>query len=320
MYNRTIGERLKTERERLWLSLDEVSNATRISKKYLEAIEENDFEIFSSHTQAIGFIKNYSNFLKIDPVNIIAIYKRDFEAVKQTRKIHKIDDDELEKARNPTLFDKFKQTQLTSKRVWALTSILLILVFVILTTGFIKSAFSPPYFKIIAPINISVSESKDFSTSNKTIQIKGETAGYTLIKLNEIPLVLSTGFTFESEELPITSEVTKFVITAESQLGVKSQAILNIKREDIEKRNAKKDIVISTSLSGILVKATVDNIIQYNDLTTTLAPVNLSVAQTFTLETDNYSVLTISYNNKLYQPKANTSKFIINDSGDLIQE
>jgi len=320
MYNRTIGERLKSERERLWLSLDEVSNTTKINKKYLIAIEENSFETFTSHTQAIGFIRNYSNFLNIDPVNLIAIYKRDFESEKLTRKIQKVEDEDLLKAKNPSNWDKIKQTQLTSKRVWALISILLIIVFIILTSGFIKAAFAPPYFKITSPIEVSAGETKEFLTSEKTIKISGDTAGYTLIKLNEIPLTLNTGFAFQSEELPITSEETKFIITAESQLGVKSQARLVIKREDIIKRNAKKVVTLSTNLSGVFVKATVDNVIQYNDILTEGINVNLSVSQNFQIETDNFSPIFLKYNNLNFQLKGNLTKFLINDAGELIVE
>lgn len=320
MYNRTIGERLKTERERVWMSLDEVSNTTRINKKYLQAIEENEFEMFSSHAQAIGFIRNYSNALNVDPTNLIAIYKRDFEAEKLSRKITKIDDEEFEKSKNPTFYSKLKQTQLTSKRVWAGISVLFIIVFIVLTTGFVKNAFAPPYFKVNAPIDLTLNETKEFSTSEKTIKIQGETLGYTLIKLNEIPLVLSTGFTFQSEDLPITSEITKFVITAESQLGVKSQAILNIKREDIEKRNAKKEIILSSNNSGVFLKATVDDVIQYNDILTEGINIKLSVSQKFELETDNYVPLFLKYKDINYQLKGNNAKFTINDAGELIQE
>ncbi|MFS8130637.1 MAG: helix-turn-helix domain-containing protein [Candidatus Dojkabacteria bacterium] len=320
MYNRTIGERLKTERERVWLSLDQISNNTKINKKYLEAIEDNDFESFSSHTQAIGFIRNYSNFLKVDPTNLIAIYKRDFESEKQSRKIKKIDDEELEKSKNPSRFEKLKQTQFTSKRLWVMFSILFIIVFIVLTSGFIKTAFAPPYFKISSPIELLGGDNKTFSTSEKLIKIKGDTSGYTLIKINEIPLVLSSGFTFESEDIPITAEDTKFVISAESQLGVKSQAILNIKREDIEKRNAKKTVVLSSNLSGIFVTATVDNVIQYNDILTDGSKINLMVSQSFQIETDNFAPIFLKYNNLNYQLKGNVSKFTINEAGELIQQ
>lgn len=319
MYSRTIGERLKAERERVWLSLDEVSNATRINKRYLNAIENNEFSEFSSHTQAIGFIRNYSNYLKVDPINLIAIYKRDFEAEKKVRKINKVDDEALEKSKNPTKINRFKNLYITSKRVWAGVSLFFIFGFILLAISVYKTAFAPPYFRLTAPTEVINNQNSQYSTSDKTIQIKGETQGYTLIKINEIPLTLSSGFTFQTENLPITDLETKFVITAESQLGVKSESILTVKREDIAKKNEKKEIKISSSKSGVFVKATADGVIQYNDLTIQGNNITLIVNKTLELETDSSVSIVVSLNNKQYLLNGIHVKFEINEDGNLVQ-
>lgn len=61
-----LGRKLKEARESRGLSLKEVEEATKIRKKYLQALEEEDFKIIPGRTYARGFVKNYSNFLHLE--------------------------------------------------------------------------------------------------------------------------------------------------------------------------------------------------------------------------------------------------------------
>lgn len=71
----SIGDRLRTAREARRLSVKDVVKETNISPHYIEALEEEDFDRFPSETYIIGFLRNYSEFLKIDPDEIIQSYK-----------------------------------------------------------------------------------------------------------------------------------------------------------------------------------------------------------------------------------------------------
>ncbi len=63
----SLGSELKDARESKKISLEAISKKTKIPVKYLEAIEENRFEIFSSHTYAKGFIRAYAKVVGVDP-------------------------------------------------------------------------------------------------------------------------------------------------------------------------------------------------------------------------------------------------------------
>jgi len=56
----------KSKRKELNLSLKEVENSTSIRSSYLEAIEEGRIQQFISGVYALGFMKQYANFLGID--------------------------------------------------------------------------------------------------------------------------------------------------------------------------------------------------------------------------------------------------------------
>ena len=67
----SIGERLISARENKKLSVRDVVKDTRINPVYIKALEEEDFEKFPSETYLIGFLRSYSQYLKLDTEEII---------------------------------------------------------------------------------------------------------------------------------------------------------------------------------------------------------------------------------------------------------
>ncbi|MBN2548767.1 MAG: DUF4115 domain-containing protein [Anaerolineales bacterium] len=61
-----VGLQLRRERERRSLSLEQVSQATRIRVRYLQAIESGELDSLPSMAQARGFLRAYAGFLKLD--------------------------------------------------------------------------------------------------------------------------------------------------------------------------------------------------------------------------------------------------------------
>lgn len=61
-----VGALFKSRRKELNLTLKEIENSTSIRSSYLEAIEEGKIHQFISGVYALGFMKQYANFLGID--------------------------------------------------------------------------------------------------------------------------------------------------------------------------------------------------------------------------------------------------------------
>jgi cytoskeletal protein RodZ len=61
-----IGAVFRSRRKELNLSLREIENSTSIRSGYLEAIEEGSIHQFISGVYAMGFMKQYANFLGLD--------------------------------------------------------------------------------------------------------------------------------------------------------------------------------------------------------------------------------------------------------------
>lgn len=86
----SVGEILKKQREKLNINLADVEKSIKVRQKFLRAIEDNDWSIFSSKVYISGIIKNYSLFLGLDSSAIMAFFRRDYErqeAIKFKRKL-----------------------------------------------------------------------------------------------------------------------------------------------------------------------------------------------------------------------------------------
>ncbi|MFZ0640943.1 MAG: RodZ domain-containing protein [Candidatus Acidiferrales bacterium] len=69
-----FGEHLKREREMRGVSLEEISAATRISVKFLEALENERWEQLPGGIFNRGFIRSVARFLGMDEDNLVAEY------------------------------------------------------------------------------------------------------------------------------------------------------------------------------------------------------------------------------------------------------
>ncbi|MDA1316486.1 MAG: helix-turn-helix domain-containing protein [bacterium] len=75
----TVGELLQKARIQKEISLENVEKETRIRKRYLQAVEKNDWSIFSSRVYISGIIRSYASYLGVSPHNALAYFRRDFE-------------------------------------------------------------------------------------------------------------------------------------------------------------------------------------------------------------------------------------------------
>lgn len=72
----TIGEILKSARERKKLTVSQVEAATKIRAKFINAIEDNSFHSLPPGTFVKGFIRNYASFLGLSEEETLAFYRR----------------------------------------------------------------------------------------------------------------------------------------------------------------------------------------------------------------------------------------------------
>ncbi|HYY16016.1 MAG TPA: helix-turn-helix domain-containing protein, partial [Gammaproteobacteria bacterium] len=71
-----VGEFLRRERELRHISLDDVAERTKISRRYLEAIEESRYDRLPGETFVRGFIRSYAKSVGLDPDETMLVYNQ----------------------------------------------------------------------------------------------------------------------------------------------------------------------------------------------------------------------------------------------------
>lgn len=75
----TVGATLRANREKMKLSLEEVSAAINVRVVQLQAIEDEKIDQLPGMTYAVGFVRSYAQFLKLDAQELAATFKREHE-------------------------------------------------------------------------------------------------------------------------------------------------------------------------------------------------------------------------------------------------
>lgn len=70
-----FGKKLTDARTSRGLDFDQVSRETNITRRYLEALEREDFTVFPGEPYLLGFLRNYCDYLGLNGNEIISSYK-----------------------------------------------------------------------------------------------------------------------------------------------------------------------------------------------------------------------------------------------------
>jgi len=68
----TVSEQLRQAREDQELTIQQAAEVTKIRGDHLRALEEGNFDIFAAPVYIKGFVRSYSNYLKLDAPQVMA--------------------------------------------------------------------------------------------------------------------------------------------------------------------------------------------------------------------------------------------------------
>ncbi|TGN20068.1 helix-turn-helix domain-containing protein [Leptospira idonii] len=75
MNTKRVGQIIREAREEKKLSVKDVAKETNIAAKYIIALETEDYSQFPAETFALGFLKNYASYLKLDTAMLLNLYR-----------------------------------------------------------------------------------------------------------------------------------------------------------------------------------------------------------------------------------------------------
>jgi cytoskeletal protein RodZ len=86
-----VGKKLHEARTRKKLSLQEVEEATKIRGRYLQAIENDEWDQLPGDTYARAFIRTYGRFLGLDGDRLAEDQRRDRGAARPGERLPRVD-------------------------------------------------------------------------------------------------------------------------------------------------------------------------------------------------------------------------------------
>lgn len=173
-----IGEILKDARQKTGLSLKMVAKHISVNKKYLEAIEKDDWEKLPGEIYAKNFLKKYCNFLKMNQ-NELNI---DWEKISCFK--HKNHKESFTK--KTRIFDFLNLPK--TLRIILIAIITLIIVIYLIWQ--INEIIHAPEITIFSP-------NSDITISTNTLVITGQTEPEVRLKINNEVMVLDENYNFE---------------------------------------------------------------------------------------------------------------------------
>ncbi|OGK22031.1 hypothetical protein A3C23_03025 [Candidatus Roizmanbacteria bacterium RIFCSPHIGHO2_02_FULL_37_13b] len=195
----TTGTILNKERIRRELSIEDVEKKTRIRKKYLSAIENDDWSIFPSKTYILGILKSYGKFLDLDGDKLTAFFRREYEKKEEIRFKRKV-----------------PKTYLTPNTKRALSTLMFIFILCFIAYfGFqLKLLFSTPNVEILSP-------TKNLFIKEEFVELVGKTDKETIIIVNGEKIIPDKNSIFRTK-IPLAAEVNKVVIEVTGANGRKT--------------------------------------------------------------------------------------------------
>jgi len=197
---KTAGQILAETRISKKLDLEDVARITRIRPQFLTIIENDDYQKLPSGAVAKGFIRNYCEFLGLNPAQVLAVFRRDF----------------VENQLGQIVPRGFVEP-VSKQPFWSpKTTVIAILAL----TFTIFGGYLFYQFRILAgPPNLTVNQTySKFTADTDTFEISGETDPEATISVNGHLIALDKGGQF-SFRVPLTLGENLITITATSKSG-----------------------------------------------------------------------------------------------------
>lgn len=208
---KTIGETLISRREQLKLSLDDIEKKLHIRKRYLAAMENNDFSAFSSPNYIRGFIKNYCEFLGVDSDKVLPVFRRQYKANEEEEIMPKGVSNPLD---NPVF-------KITPQRAAIISVVLILLVFFIYLFSQARGLIGAPKLVLDEP-------DRDMVIGTKELVLTGRVNPEATLFINGKASKISPEGEFSIKTV-LNNGVNEFIIEAINKNGKKMTLNRNIR-------------------------------------------------------------------------------------------
>jgi cytoskeleton protein RodZ len=211
----TLGEQLKNFRNEGRITLHEVSRDTKIPFKYIEMLEEGEYEKLPPDVYVKGFLRAYAEFLGVEPKKLINLYQREKDIKKN------LNGDEEKKC--PKKKKSLSCFVVTPKMIVAAAIVLVVV-----------GGFSYLYSQIgrfaAVPRLVLTNPMGDDTVSGNSISIAGFTDEDAKLSINDQPILVSDKGEFK-EDILLQGGVNTIKILAVNRFNKEATRTINVKSD-----------------------------------------------------------------------------------------
>lgn len=257
----TPGKILAHYREKRGYSLEQIAEATKIPLDQLKAIESDNYGDEDTQVFLRGFIKNYSDYLKLDTEKVLAIYRRTLatknDSSKKTAKsvlkkkpAKSSPQVDSGKQKNERSTSPLKQSKSSSRKIFknrkkfaitpqaVITTLVAVLVMVVISYIVIQyNKFrNPPELAVTAPEN-------NLTVQDDTIDVVGTTDPGSTVEINGTPIKIDPEGKFQAKiklaQGPNALIIKSYKDNNEDRASVVTRTVIYEVTESVEEEPAK---------------------------------------------------------------------------------
>lgn len=206
--NQSLAAILKHRRESLEIGLSEAEQATRIRLSYLEAIESGDYDTLKDDVYSRGYVRNYADYLGLDPKPIMKIYERERSAEREMKRQSRRKHGGAVKLGLKPIRSK---QMIITPRTFLVMSILAMFAVVVLYIGWQVAVLSAP-----PRLSLNTNEATDVTTNYGFIS--GRVDGGADLYINDSPVLVAADGSFR-ERIALVDGRNEIRLSAKNRLG-----------------------------------------------------------------------------------------------------
>lgn len=209
----TLGEKLRRARKRKGVDLIEAELATKVRAKYLEALENEDFDLLPNDIYTRGFISTYADYLDLDSQKIISLWEQ--QAL----------------VKNKEVDDDFRANNSLKEKAFVITPRIIALCIgaVFCLTAVIYVIFQVVSFASVPKLAID-SPTKDSVVETDQILVSGKTDAGVNLAVNKESITVGPDGHFQ-QYIVLQNGLNTIVITAKNKANKEDSKVFVVERK-----------------------------------------------------------------------------------------
>lgn len=280
----TLGEKLKKIRSEYRISLSEVSKQTKIQIKYLEYLENGEYEKLPAEVYVRGFVRSYAHFLGTDETVLVKLYEQESNIQKNLKK-----DQFTEKKESPF---NFPHVIVTPKLFIIAGAVMLTLGSFLYLYNEFQSFAAVPQLTITEPFDGA-------SLVTDEVYIRGTTEKDASLLINGQPVLVRENGDFY-EQVHLQSGLNTFTVVATNKFKKERSVTLSVQSNHETKTEVTplenivpsiiqkpKKLTLSSQKKDISVKLAIDTVIVFDGVMSTNEVKEFDIEKEYVISTSD---------------------------------